>query len=508
MTAIPASEERAAAREPPDRDEQRRPSRRGAAPRRASAPAAPRARRDGLQARAAVVLLVLQRVDDVESGRPEEDREAEQDRQQLARDPRTAIQAPTGASARQRPSTKCDSAREPLRVGVEEEQRERDRREEEASAGSGSPPRRRRARPRRRERPARSRPRARPTGSAREAVRGFAASIRRSASRLCAIAALRAPTIASRILPSVGRCRPAAGREERREQREGQREERVRELDHLERRPERTARRPRRALTGRALGAAPETARRAGVAAPTGTARPADSRPSHARRAHAVGVEEPVDRRRVDVEGRQRRRDDRAGQRRAAHVLDVDERVGRLAEGEHERAPLLQAHVGGALEQVARRCRWRSRRACRRCRGRRSCPPTGRSRRRSSAPTSALAWIASRALRARPASRRATQASGRRRSRRRSRCGRPSGPRPRARGGGARGPGDASAISTKRRASSAPEPPETPTTISRSATRRSLYGPADKKLDTRQDALTPRVEASRVSDLGVVPRGR
>ena len=42
-----------------------------------------------------------------------------------------------------------------------------------------------------------------PAGSARPAVRGFAASISRSASRLCAIAALRAPTIASRIFPTV-----------------------------------------------------------------------------------------------------------------------------------------------------------------------------------------------------------------------------------------------------------------------------------------------------------------
>src|SRR6266566_1531324 len=44
-----------------------------------------------------------------------------------------------------------------------------------------------------------------PAGSARCAVRGLAASIWRSASRLCAIAALRAPAIASRILRVVER---------------------------------------------------------------------------------------------------------------------------------------------------------------------------------------------------------------------------------------------------------------------------------------------------------------
>ena len=71
------------------------------------------------------------------------------------------------------------------------------------------------------------------------------------------------------------------------------------------------------------------------------------------RGADAIGVEHPLDRRRVDVERGRGRRDDGAGQRRRAHVFDVDERVRRLAEREHEGSPFLQADVGGALQQVA-----------------------------------------------------------------------------------------------------------------------------------------------------------
>ena len=53
--------------------------------------------------------LVLERVDHVEAGRPEEDRGAEEHRAATANEPRTAIQAPTGAIPRQRPSTRCEA---------------------------------------------------------------------------------------------------------------------------------------------------------------------------------------------------------------------------------------------------------------------------------------------------------------------------------------------------------------------------------------------------------------
>ncbi len=134
-------------------------------------------------------------------------------------------------------------------------------------------------------RPGRSAPTACRRGAPATAVRGLAASSSRSASRLCAIAALRAPTIASRIFTSVARSRQSAGREHRREQREGQREERVRELDHLERRAERPegalgALRRSRALAPRRVRLPPEISAR-------------NLEPQQARRPDAVGVEQP-----------------------------------------------------------------------------------------------------------------------------------------------------------------------------------------------------------------------
>ena len=116
---------------------------------------------------------------------------------------------------------------------------------------------------------------------------------------------------------------------------------------------------PGRALTGNVGAASDNPWRRAPARRPRRTFPPELLAPrletERPHRADAPGVEEAVDRRRVDVEGRQRRSDDRAGDCRAAHVLDVDERVGRLAESEQQGAPLLQADVRGALQQVARR---------------------------------------------------------------------------------------------------------------------------------------------------------
>ena len=200
-----------------------------------------------------------------------------------------------------------------------------------------------------------------PDGSARAAVRGFSASNRRSASRLWAMAALRAPTMARRILSERRSARPAARREDRGEQGEGQREERVRELDHLESRPDgpesaharagcRSAHRVGRRRGGACAAWSPT---RSGVSAFPAEALAAGLQAEETRGADAIGVEHPLDGRRVDVERGRGRRDDGAGQRRRAHVFDVDERVWRLAEREHEGSPFLQADVGGALQQVA-----------------------------------------------------------------------------------------------------------------------------------------------------------
>ena len=72
-----------------------------------------------------------------------------------------------------------------------------------------------------------------------------------------------------------------------------------------------------------------------------------------ARDPSAPRVEKPGHRRVGHVEGGGGWRDDRAGERRPAHVLEVNERVGRFAEREDERSALLQADVGGALEEIA-----------------------------------------------------------------------------------------------------------------------------------------------------------
>jgi hypothetical protein len=80
----------------------------------------------------------------------------------------------------------------------------------------------------------------RPAGMWRDFVRGLRASISASTSRLNAIAADRAPTMAitiqSTIQPLCGRGKAAfAKRQQRAGQREGQREHRVLEADHFER---------------------------------------------------------------------------------------------------------------------------------------------------------------------------------------------------------------------------------------------------------------------------------
>src|SRR5215470_3515746 len=59
-------------------------------------------------------------------------------------------------------------------------------------------------------------------------------------------------------------------------------------------------------------------------------------------RAHTVGIEQPFDRRLIDVEGGRGRHDHGSCLRRAAHVLDVNERVGRLAQRQDQWTPLLQ----------------------------------------------------------------------------------------------------------------------------------------------------------------------
>ena len=244
------------------------------------------------------------------------------------------------------------------------------------------------------------------------------------------------------------------------------------ELDHLERRAERArGRRPARSPPGRLAG------RGAPAAAPLQRKCLAPRlETEHPRHANAVRVEKAVDRGRRDVERRNRRRDDRAGDRHAPHVLDVDERVRRLPKGEHERPALLEAHVGGALQQVAadavgdrpeRAAAARARRPCRRP----DRSPTRSTRRRPRWRGCVRRRRSSRrtleALRPRPRARTRSGASSVRATSRAAsettRCRR------------ARSPA-ASAISTKRFAEASADPPETPTTISRAVTAGSLHG--------------------------------
>ena len=55
---------------------------------------------------------------------------------------------------------------------------------------------------------------------------------------------------------------------------------------------------------------------------------------------------------RMRVEARRGRKDHRAGMREPRHVVEVDHRQRRLARHQHERTPLLEHDVGGALDQV------------------------------------------------------------------------------------------------------------------------------------------------------------
>ena len=280
--------------------------------------------------------------------------------------PRTAIHAPTGAIARQRPEDEVRERREPLRVRVEEAGRA------SATGDSRSVSRLRLAAAARKTatettRKARAKPTERvPAGSAREAVRGFAASISRSASRLWAMAALRAPTIARRIFPSVDAVGPAAGREHGGEDREGQREERVRELDHLERRPEGPEDARRRAHSSRAaVGSA--------VRSPVPVQRNV--------RAGELEAEQPraraqyASRNAGHGRGRRRRRRETAARRsRPRASPGACSRRGRASTGDSRKARTsgrrsFRRDVGGALRGGRARFRWRSSRASRRCTG-------------------------------------------------------------------------------------------------------------------------------------------
>ena len=75
----------------------------------------------------------------------------------------------------------------------------------------------------------------RPAGNAREAVRGFRASKLRSAMRLNAIAADRAPTIATTIHKNLPGRRQSVGCEHRAQKSKRQRKKRVLDLDHFQR---------------------------------------------------------------------------------------------------------------------------------------------------------------------------------------------------------------------------------------------------------------------------------
>ena len=57
---------------------------------------------------------------------------------------------------------------------------------------------------------------------------------------------------------------------------------------------------------------------------------------------------------RFRIKRRRGRQDDRAGARHRQHVLEVDRRQRRLAHDQHQLAPLLHHHVGGAPDQIVR----------------------------------------------------------------------------------------------------------------------------------------------------------
>ena len=93
-------------------------------------------------------------------------------------------------------------------------------------------PRARAPRPRGPRRPTPRRARAGPAAARGPRCAGFRASIPWSASRLKPMAALRAPTMATRIQPTGRSPRPWPGGQRQRGEGEGQGEDRVRELDH------------------------------------------------------------------------------------------------------------------------------------------------------------------------------------------------------------------------------------------------------------------------------------
>ena len=244
--------------------------------------------------------------------------------------------------------------REALRVRIQKKQHQSDGRKQQRQPIQARSGRKKQHHRERGERRARSVTESAPEGRAREAVRGFSASSRRSASRLCAIAALRAPSIASRIFPSVAsRGHPSAARNA--DSRAKGSAKSVWEnliISSVVRRDRRT---PGRALifcdgaraTPRAGGSVPAPAPFQRNCSPRGR------KPEHPRHADAVGIEKSIHRRRVDVERGGGRGDDRSGQGDAPHVLDVDERVRGLPKRQDQRPPLLEAHVCGALEQIA-----------------------------------------------------------------------------------------------------------------------------------------------------------
>ena len=65
------------------------------------------------------------------------------------------------------------------------------------------------------------------------------------------------------------------------------------------------------------------------------------------------------------------------------HVPKLHQRQRRLARHENQPAAFFQVNVGGAVDQICRLCRGRSRRACRPCKGKRPCRRSETSRWRS-----------------------------------------------------------------------------------------------------------------------------
>ena len=195
------------------------------------------ARRNGSQAFAAVELLVLKRIDDVEARRPEEDREAEEDRQgrngAAHRDP-----CPDGRQREAKAEDEMGERGEALRVGVGEQKRQRDRRQQERQpiqARGGS------------EEEGDRGDEECPHESDREGAGGQGT---RGRPGICGIdAAVGEPIVGHRGAPRADHRQqnfresscagPAAGREHRGVERERQRKESMAELDHLERRAER-----------------------------------------------------------------------------------------------------------------------------------------------------------------------------------------------------------------------------------------------------------------------------